>query len=175
MEKNEIILHGSASEFGDVKTIRRWHLERGWKDIGYNAVIGNGFLTKDDWRKKRYDSSLDGLIMPGRDLNDNPYDFLGEVGAHALGYNENSIGICLISTPEVYPTPKQIWSALIMCAYLVRVELYLISIDSVLGHKEVDSKKIDPYFDMNEFRIVLKRGYVDLDAFSNWAYKSILG
>jgi hypothetical protein len=33
------IIHCSASTQGDVAEIRRWHLARGWNDIGYHFVI----------------------------------------------------------------------------------------------------------------------------------------
>lgn len=74
-----IILHHSASTFGDAETIRGWHLDRGFDDIGYHFVIGK-----------------DGLIEKGRDPE--------YKGAHckAQGMNHRSLGICLIgdSTKE---------------------------------------------------------------------------
>lgn len=68
---NKHIIHCSDSTFGDVETIRRWHKERGWIDIGYHFVI------------KR-----DGTVEVGRDIS--------AMGAHCLGQNRNSIGTCLI-------------------------------------------------------------------------------
>jgi len=71
---NKVILHCSATKEGmhiDVDTIRMWHLERGWKDIGYHYVI-----------------YLDGTIALGR-----PIDL---IGAHTKGENEDSIGICYV-------------------------------------------------------------------------------
>lgn len=52
-----------------VKEIRQWHLERGFNDIGYHYVIRR-----------------DGTVEKGRSLE--------IIGAHAQGYNSNSIGIC---------------------------------------------------------------------------------
>lgn len=71
---NEIILHCSATAEGNnvtVDTIRRWHKQRGFKDIGYHFVIYR-----------------DGTIHVGRPLS--------QVGAHTTGHNANSIGICYI-------------------------------------------------------------------------------
>lgn len=71
-----ITIHCSVTKNGetcDVATIRRWHLEKGWKDIGYHMVI-----------------QPDGEVQKGRPLN--------EQGAHVEGYNSNNIGICLIGT-----------------------------------------------------------------------------
>ena len=71
---DKIILHCSATPEGrhtTIEEIRQWHLQRGWKDIGYHYVI-----------------YLDGTIHRGRPES--------VVGAHCSGYNKNSIGICYI-------------------------------------------------------------------------------
>lgn len=71
---NEIILHCSATKEGqDIKaaTIKKWHLEKGYKDIGYHYVI-----------------DLDGKIELGRPES--------QPGAHTSGHNTNSIGICYV-------------------------------------------------------------------------------
>ena len=71
---DKIIVHCSATPEGrqtTVEEIRQWHLQRGWKDIGYHYVI-----------------YLDGTIHKGR-----PEE---AVGAHCSGYNKNSIGVCYI-------------------------------------------------------------------------------
>lgn len=51
--------------------IDRWHKERGFKKIGYHYVI-----------------YLDGSIHEGRKEE--------EIGAHTVGHNANSIGICYV-------------------------------------------------------------------------------
>lgn len=58
--------------------IRDWHKARGWRDIGYHFVIRR-----------------DGTIEKGRDI-DGDGDVFDEIGAHAKGFNKNSIGICLV-------------------------------------------------------------------------------
>lgn len=71
---DKIIVHCSATPEGrhtTVEEIRQWHLQRGWKDIGYHYVI-----------------YLDGTIHRGRPES--------VVGAHCSGYNKNSIGVCYI-------------------------------------------------------------------------------
>ena len=76
MKANEIIVHCSATkEYKDydVEDIRKWHKERGFKDIGYHFVI-----------------TRDGIIQRGRPMS--------QFGAHCRGHNKNSIGICLITT-----------------------------------------------------------------------------
>lgn len=68
------VLHCSATkpdmDIG-ASDIRRWHIERGWIDIGYHYVI-----------------RLDGSLEYGR-----PQDV---VGSHCKGVNWKSIGICLV-------------------------------------------------------------------------------
>ena len=70
----EIIIHCSATPAGrsfTVQDIDRWHRARGFSSIGYHYII-----------------YLDGSIHPGR-----PVD---EIGAHCLGHNAHSIGVCYI-------------------------------------------------------------------------------
>ena len=71
---NEIIVHCSATPEGKdytLDTIRQWHLQRGFSDIGYHYVI-----------------HPDGKVEKGRDVN--------IAGAHCSGHNSKSIGICYI-------------------------------------------------------------------------------
>lgn len=74
MQPIKIIIHCSATPKGvdySAADIDRWHRQRGFRKIGYHYVI-----------------KLDGTIEKGR-LED-------EMGAHTLGQNMNSIGICYI-------------------------------------------------------------------------------
>lgn len=72
---DKIILHCAATPEGKhftVEDIRRWHMQgNGWSDIGYHYVI-----------------YLDGSVHLGRPLE--------KIGAHTIGENKNSIGICYI-------------------------------------------------------------------------------
>lgn len=81
----KIILHHSATNEGSFNSIRNYHVEvRGWKDIGYHYLI-----------------EKDGGLYPGRDEK--------EVGAHTIGENESSIGICLVGDFDHYePTKAQL-------------------------------------------------------------------
>lgn len=70
----EIIVHCTATPSGQhytVDDIRRWHLARGFSDIGYHYVV-----------------YLDGRIVAGRDVN--------IAGAHCKGHNLHSIGVCYV-------------------------------------------------------------------------------
>ncbi len=69
-----IVIHCSATpakmDIG-AKEIDRWHRAKGWFRIGYHFVIRR-----------------DGSVEYGRELN--------TVGAHAVGFNERSVGVCLV-------------------------------------------------------------------------------
>ena len=71
---NKIIIHCTATPEGrehDVADIRRWHLKRGFNDIGYHFLI-----------------HIDGTIEEGRPIN--------KQGAHCSGENKGSIGLCYV-------------------------------------------------------------------------------
>ena len=84
-EINKIIVHCSATreeENFEVAEIRKWHLARGFSDIGYHFYI-----------------DLYGEIHKGRDIS--------KIGAHCKGHNRNSIGICYCGGVEADgKTPK---------------------------------------------------------------------
>ena len=71
---SEIIVHCTATPDGrDVRVpqIRQWHLKRGFKDIGYHYAV-----------------YLDGTVAEGRPI--------AQPGAHCLGHNAHSIGVCYV-------------------------------------------------------------------------------
>ena len=82
---DEIIIHCAATPEGKpftVADIDAWHRKRGFRCIGSHFVI-----------------YLDGSVHRGRAIE--------EVGAHCLGHNANSIGICYIGGCETNgKTPK---------------------------------------------------------------------
>lgn len=89
---NKIIVHCTATPEGKdytVDEIRKWHLARGFSDIGYHYVVS------------RY-----GTVNTGRPLR--------LIGAHCTGQNANSIGVCYVGgcgadgkTPKDTRTPAQ--------------------------------------------------------------------
>jgi hypothetical protein len=88
-----IVVHISASHFGDAKQIDSWHKQKGWAGIGYHRVILNGVRTGG----AAYAAALDGTVENGR------ADTV--VGAHcqAGGMNVASLGVCCIGTPDRVP------------------------------------------------------------------------
>jgi N-acetylmuramoyl-L-alanine amidase len=81
---NKIIIHCSATPEGrhvTVQDIDRWHRDRGFSQIGYHWVI-----------------YLDGSIHKGRSEE--------IAGAHVVGHNANSVGICYIGGVDEMMRPK---------------------------------------------------------------------
>lgn len=81
---DKIILHCSATKQGQhftVDDINQWHKARGFAKIGYHHVV-----------------YLDGSIHKGRDES--------LIGAHCLGHNATSIGVCYIGGLDEKGNPK---------------------------------------------------------------------
>lgn len=113
---DKIILHHSASPMDSttIHDIHRWHLQRGWLGCGYHYVIHE-----------------DGSIFQGRPLN--------TVGAHARGYNERSIGICVVGNFEVeYPNLYQQEALGRLLLHLINDKLSGQSL-SIIRHKDISS------------------------------------
>jgi hypothetical protein len=116
---NWIIIHHSDSDYGSAAIIDQWHRARGFDELGYHFVIGNGT------------NSGDGQIEVG------PRWTKQKWGAHdnALDnrYNTNGIGICLVGNFDKYhPTAAQQQSLIRLTAYLMKT--YNVPADRVLGH-----------------------------------------
>jgi len=125
-----IIIHCSDSKHGSSADIRRWHVqENGWRDIGYHFIINNGNLGQG-----LIIESMDGAIEIGREMDGNGYLDTEEIGAHALGANADSIGICLIGKGEY--TPAQMFALKRLTGELC-VE-FGISKENIIGHCEVE-------------------------------------
>ena len=117
-----IIIHCSATPNGrhtTARDINNWHMNRGWSGIGYHHVI-----------------RVDNKLEAGR-----PEYW---EGAHAKGYNHNSIGICMIGTDE-YNDDQ--WAIL---DTLLRKLLLKYPGAKVIGHNEI-SDKTCPGFDVQKY------------------------
>ncbi len=135
---NKIIVHCSDSDFGDVETIRRWHVQdRKWSDIGYHYVILNGVRESGG----KYDPSCDGLIEKGRPIE--------RYGAHCSGHNKDSIGICLIGQRTF--TGAQLYHALPkLLDKLTR--MYGLDALGIYAHYEFNKHKTCPNIEIDWIR-----------------------
>jgi N-acetylmuramoyl-L-alanine amidase len=123
----QIIVHCSDTpdDLGiGVSEIRRYHVEKGWVDVGYHYVIRR-----------------EGVLEEGRSI--------GLPGAHAKGHNARSVGICLVGRKRF--TSQQMRSLVALVQSLM--ETFHLKPESVIGHYEVDRHgKTCPNIDMAEFR-----------------------
>ncbi len=134
-EIKQLIIHCSATPASlDIGAydIRQMHKKQGWSDIGYHYVIRRN-----------------GKVETGRDL-DKDGDIDEETGAHAFGWNANSIGICLVGginskgQGEANFTKEQM---IALAAFLVaKREEYPGAL--VIGHRDTGAKKDCPSFDV---------------------------
>lgn len=127
-----IAVHCSATPVTmnvDEEEIRKWHLAKGWADIGYNVVIPR-----------------DGTIQIGR-----PFD---DQGAHVEGYNSSALGICLVGGVDAGGhaennfTPKQ-FEALVVA---LRFSKFYAPKARIQGHRDFPNVAKDcPSFDVREW------------------------
>lgn len=114
-----LVLHCTDSDeksHDNIDTITQWHVSgNGWEDIGYNYLIAN-----------------DGDKYYGRSL------FFQ--GAHAKGYNANSIGICLTGSTNFSIYQENSLFNLIMDI------LKDYKIERIYYHNEINKNKTCPNF-----------------------------
>jgi N-acetylmuramoyl-L-alanine amidase len=105
--KRKKVVHQSVS------TIRDYHIrQNGWRDIGYHRFIEE-----------------DGTVQPGRRDD--------EVGSHAGGFNQNTLGICVSGHGDFEDFNEKQMTALVrQCATWCRT--YHLTADDVIGHRETD-------------------------------------
>lgn len=106
---SNIIVHWAAagSPNLDVESIRALHMAppRNWRDIGYHRII----LHPEHRRFRGMPAEIwSDLVKQGRPLDEDLYIEAHEIGAHALGYNSSSVGVCVIAGPKLPPSPQQI-------------------------------------------------------------------
>ncbi len=102
-----IVVHHSASDKDTPRSMDAWHRRRGWDELGYHFVIGNGVGYPD------------GKVFVGPRWTDQ------RVGAHCKTpgayYNEHGIGICLTGNFEKHrPTERQMQSLAKLVSFLQR-------------------------------------------------------
>tara|TARA_R110002051_G_scaffold265807_2_gene325627 strand:+ start:446 stop:859 length:414 start_codon:yes stop_codon:yes gene_type:complete len=126
---NRIVVHCAATrECQDVKTetVRKWHLDKGWSDIGYHYVI-----------------ELDGFCVKGRQES--------TIGAHVRGINTGSIGVCYIGGVDKDMNPKDTRTNLQKDALNILLKHLLAKYPNaeLCGHNEF-SDKACPSFNVKE-------------------------
>jgi N-acetylmuramoyl-L-alanine amidase len=129
-----LFFHTAAADLDDVDAVRidEWHRAKGWSGIGYHYVI------IDD----RHSAKKDGFIERGRSE--------AKVGAHVLGANEMSLGVCCVGHGDRKDfTQAQKQSLTELLAELGAK--YDVPVTNMLGHWEVN-KLVDQGVLAGEFR-----------------------
>lgn len=116
-----IVVHHSATPAGSAAVFHKMHRDKGWDELGYHFVIGNGT------------DSSNGQVEVG------PRWPKQKWGAHAKTpdnrYNDYGIGICLVGNFDIErPTPQQMQSLARLTAYLMKT--YGIPSGSIVGHRD---------------------------------------
>jgi hypothetical protein len=130
---DEVIIHCADTPNGsdeyNIDDIRRWHKERGFKDVGYHRII-----------------NPNGTVDVGRDNI--------RVGAHCRGHNIHSMGVCLIGRDKF--TLAQ-WTAL-RCLLISLVGQFVFPAlrtpnysTAIKGHNEYNPIKACPGFDVQDW------------------------
>jgi N-acetyl-anhydromuramyl-L-alanine amidase AmpD len=134
-----IVIHHSATDFGGAARFDKGHRAKGWDELGYHFVIGNGSDTRD------------GLVEVGPRWTEQRH------GAHCRSpedyYNEHGIGICLVGNfDEGPPSPAQQRSLTKLVRYLCRT--YGIPANRVYTHGGVTHQTRCPgsHFDLKALR-----------------------
>ena len=111
---SKVVVHHTTGSYRDASTVRaiqRFHqVDRNWADIGYNFLV-----------------APDGTIYEGR-------GWLVQ-GAHARGYNSESIGIAYIGDGRL-PVPDEAFKSI---SYLIDKALEKFGDVEVVGHNGVGS------------------------------------
>jgi hypothetical protein len=121
---NKIIIHCSDSDIhahDDISVIRKWHLERGFNDVGYHFFV-----------KKN------GIVQTGRAIH--------MIGAHCVNQNLTSIGICL--SGKINFTETQFIHARELCEALM--DRYKIKESGIYPHCYFSKNKTCPNFNLEK-------------------------
>ena len=119
-----IVVHHSATATGGAFAFDKMHKAKGWDELGYHFVIGNGTDTRDGqvevgsrWPKQKWGAHT---RTPGNE------------------FNEHGIGICPVGNFDVsHPGDVQMKSLARLVSYLMKT--YHIPADHVLGHRDCKS------------------------------------
>ena len=121
-----IVIHHSATTTGGAALFNKEHKAKGWDELGYHFVIGNGTDTRD------------GQVEVGSRWPRQKW------GAHAKTpdnrFNDFGIGICLVGNFDISkPSDEQMKALAKLTAYLMKT--YRIPPERVVGHG--DTKATD--------------------------------
>lgn len=137
---DEIIVHCTATQEGKNYTaydVRAWHKLRGFSDIGYHYLV-----------------YLDGTVEAGRALQ--------EQGAHCLGHNKTSIGVCYVgglrhNMPCDTRTPAQ----KIALTRLLTDLSHRFDLKRIVGHNHYANKACPCFPTQVEYSYLIGKKYLE--------------
>ena len=115
------IIHCSATREGQkvtIESIRAGHKKRGFRDIGYHFIV-----------------DTDGVLFTGRPIE--------LAGAHASGYNSDSIGICYIGglDKDGHPADTRTFAQIKTIDKLLKEICDAYPIEEIKGHRDYSPDK----------------------------------
>ncbi len=121
MNPEYIVVHTAAFSGKDCDRdmIDQWHKARNWSGIGYHFVILND----------NHSQKADGTVENGRPTN--------TAGAHALGLNSRSLGICCIGHGDKDDFTAKQYESLYKLLQKLMAE-FSIPVSKVIGHRELN-------------------------------------
>lgn len=132
---NELIIHCTATEYVipvTVDDVRRWHIERGFDDIGYHYLIDR-----------------QGNIHVGRELS--------LPGAHCKGHNQHSVGICYVGgLKDGLPADTRSFPQKESLNNLIAKLCETYPITKISGHNQYSNKSC-PCFPVDEYKRHIKQ------------------
>ena len=138
MPKNYIVLHHSATPDGEIykdfDSIKKAHIAKGWKDIGYHWVIENvnGVLTAIPGRPERIE------------------------GAHCPGRNYDGVGVCCVGNFETEAPSEELYA---FVAQVCRGIMLRHPIKEIGGHRDYYATACPgKNFDMGKLKEYIKGG-----------------
>jgi len=118
-----IVIHHSATPTGSADEFDRMHRAKGWDELGYHFVIGNGT------------GSGDGEVEIGSRWTKQKHGAHAKIPGHPE-YNDVGIGICLVGNFDVTrPTEAQMQALARLVRYLM--DRYHIPRDHIYGHGQL--------------------------------------
>lgn len=112
-----------------IDEVRQWHKARGWRDVGYHYLV-----------------YLNGQVVAGRSEQ--------EIGAHAQGYNKQSIGVCYVGGLDSLGKPKDTRTEAQKASLigLLRMLKKRYPYAKIVGHHDLNAGKACPCFNAkNEY------------------------
>lgn len=136
---HRIVIHHSATADGRTFSwgaIRQYHMKNlGWDDIGYHAgveLVESGGISRVE-------------IVMGR-----PW---WEAGAHAVGVNNDSLGVCFVGNYDETEPPDEMYTAGAKLLALW-MRLYKIPSYAIYPHNVINRNKTCPGLKFNMKRLV---------------------